>query len=171
MAWNPNFDGFIEHLRSLELTTLHEGTVLYRGSFEGRPNEDWAKPSLRGVKYFTPDVDYACRYARRKYDDSYIKPPEGTKGLLFRVELNYTCKVLVFPEVAKVYAQFVQNPRPQLGERFDLFGFERNELMPIMRKAQGTDISGYIVPSDRTEVLLDLNNTKVQVSLMDTFQD
>lgn len=160
MDWNPDYEGLGRHLQSLELKTLDRGTPLYRGTFEGTPNEDWTTFDIRGVKYFSQNMEYARRFAKRKDHPTRATPDKGAKGLLFCAKIVNSCKVLIFSEIAETYSRYV---RPPIGMgRFDLFAFERNNLMPIIRKALGDDVWGY-VDTNNVEILLDLNYAELHI--------
>lgn len=164
MAWSSDDDRLEDLLRSLELKSLDKGEILYRGSFDGRQNEEWSIPCLSGVKSLTHEKSYALKYAQRyEHNRDYplgFVPPEGAKGIIFCVEIIEPCKILEFPEDGKIYEKYVRHP---LSGSKDFLEFERNCLMPIMRNAWGDDISGYIAPNEM-EVLLDLDSIKFKLT-------
>lgn len=163
MDWRPDYDGLKKLFQSLELKILDKGTTLYRGTFEGTPNEDWTIPILCGIKYFSPDMECATRYAQRKDHPTCATPHKSAKGLLFCITLTNSCKVLEFPKIAETYAKYVQRP---VGEgTFNLFEFERKRLMPIMRSALGNDVFGYVAQNN-VEALLDLDYLEFRCTLL-----
>lgn len=170
MAWSSDDDRLEELLRSLELKSLDKGEILYRGSFDGRENEEWSIPCLRGVKSLTHEKSYALTYAQRYEHKSVYPlgfvPPEGAKGIIFCLEIIEPCKILGFPEDGKIFGKYVRHP---LNDSKNFLEFERNCLMPIMRKAWGDDISGYITSNER-EIVLDLDNINFKLTAQEVLK-
>lgn len=144
-------------IRNCEVATIPAGTVLYRGSFEGWPNEFPEDRVIAGVKTFAFRREVALAYASR---DCGVNPFPGRipadstlRPVVFELVLDQPCLAFIWPNPGFHYAA-----ASDLGFQ-DVFEFERNELLPLVRTCTGTPgIAGYVTNRDTSiagEAVLD----------------
>jgi hypothetical protein len=174
-----NIQNFGNILAGLDTLNLPEGTVLFRGSHEGRREECIMTPRIKGVKYFHRKEPEALSYAQRENPNHMYKRDDAT-GVLFRIKLAASCTLLIFPNQAATYNQHLSaisekwpNVLESEGNIYNPYwwrSFEQIHLFPFAREAKrNNNIAGYTSVGD--EFLLDLDIIKfdLECSVLEQF--
>lgn len=146
--------------RKCQIVEIPVSHLLYRGTFEGEPNEYPGLNIITGVKTFAFDRSVALCYAHRDAQKNHAckrpRAPEA-RSVLFTSTLLARCRAFVWQDL-KTHIAAAQIP--------DYWHFEREELFPIARRALADPlIAAYVTNpdlSDAYEAIVDTSRAPLR---------